>query len=232
MSKKASIMDSAGGVDGENVIARESVVLKGGRYGVSIVIKDGADLATVIAELREKLAPARNFFRGAPVCVDAKDFPAGSEERHELEATLKEFGLTVKEVAKPEKEKPQRRRISVTKAPFMVEGDANTLLHKRTLRSGQRIDYEGSVVILGDVNPGAVIACTGDIVVFGTLRGMAHAGAHGNLRAIVAAFRLQPTQLRIGHLISRAPDDEQVDPSGPEVALVKDESIVIERFSA
>jgi septum site-determining protein MinC len=60
---------------------------------------------------------------------------------------------------------------------------------------------------------------------------VAHAGANGNTRAIVAAFRLEPTQLRIAHYISRAPDGEVIHPSGPEVALVRDECIQIEAYA-
>lgn len=111
------------------------------------------------------------------------------------------------------------------------EEESNTLLHKRTLRSGQRIDYDGNVVVLGDVNPGAVINCTGDILVFGTLRGVAHAGAQGNAKAVVVAFRLEPTQLRIAQYISRAPDGETAAPTGPEMALVKDDQIQIEVYA-
>lgn len=211
------------------MIARESVVLKGGRYGVSIVIRDGADFATVIAELRQKLAPARGFFGDAPVRVDSGSSVLAPEERQILEATLHEFGIRIDDREEPER--PAVRKDATTKGPAYQQGDTPTLLHKRTLRSGQRIDYDGNVVIFGDVNPGAVIVCTGDIVVFGTLRGMAHAGAQGDVRAMVAAFRLEPTQLRIARFISRAPDDDQGHPSVPEVALVKDESIIIEAFS-
>ncbi|HHW08898.1 MAG TPA: septum site-determining protein MinC [Firmicutes bacterium] len=105
------------------------------------------------------------------------------------------------------------------------------LLLKRTLRSGQRIDFDGNVVVVGDVNPGAVITCTGDIVVIGTLRGVAHAGAGGNTKAQVVAFRLEPTQLRIASVISRAPDGESPHPSAPEVALIKDGAIHIQTYA-
>src|SRR5690606_16549171 len=78
----------------------------------------------------------------------------------------------------------------------LTGGEEQTLLVRRTIRSGQRIDYHGNVVVMGDVNAGAVVTCTGDIVVLGSLRGLAHAGAEGNDEAVVVAFRLEPTQLR------------------------------------
>jgi len=109
-------------------------------------------------------------------------------------------------------------------------GDSNTLLVKRTLRSGQHIRYDGSVAVLGDVNPGAEIIASGDIVVLGSFRGVAHAGATGNVRAIVAAFRLNPTQLRIANIITRSPDGDSTGPAAPEIARIKDGKVVIEAF--
>lgn len=113
------------------------------------------------------------------------------------------------------------------------EGEAvpDTLLVRRTLRSGQHVRFARNVVVLGDVNPGAEIVAGGDIVVIGTLRGVAHAGAAGDLRAVVAAFRLQPTQIRVAAVIGRAPDGggERVD--APEVALVRDGLLVIQRLA-
>jgi septum site-determining protein MinC len=105
-----------------------------------------------------------------------------------------------------------------------------TMLVKRTLRSGQRIRFAGNVVVLGDVNPGAEVVAAGDIVVMGTLRGVAHAGATGVTDAIVAAFRLHPTQLRVAGVIGRAPDGLSPRPDAPEVARVRDGVLVVERY--
>ena len=102
-----------------------------------------------------------------------------------------------------------------------------TLLHKGTLRSGQRIDYDGNVVVLGDVNPGAEVRASGDIVVMGALRGLAHAGSEGGPGAVVA-FRLEPTQLRIGDVIGRPPEGEAKSGREPEVAKLKNGVILIE----
>jgi septum site-determining protein MinC len=108
-----------------------------------------------------------------------------------------------------------------------------TVLIRRTLRSGQTVRFAGNVVVLGDVNPGAEITAGGDIVVMGWLRGVAHAGARGDQRAIVSAFRLAPTQLRIAHLIARAPDaGEDHVPDVPEYAEIRNGQLVIDRWPA
>jgi septum site-determining protein MinC len=108
-----------------------------------------------------------------------------------------------------------------------------TLMIRRTLRSGQRVHFRGNVVVVGDVNPGAEITAAGDIVVMGWLRGVAHAGAYGNDRAMVSAFRLHPTQLRIAHLIARAPDGvDETLPDVPEFAEVREGHLVIDQWQA
>lgn len=108
--------------------------------------------------------------------------------------------------------------------------DDNTVLVQRTLRSGQSIYYDGNVVIVGDINPGGEVVATGNVVVMGYLRGVVHAGADGNEKAAVYAFRMRPTQLRIAGHITRAPDEEDAGPIVPEIARIKDGTVVIEAF--
>ncbi|WP_418792595.1 septum site-determining protein MinC [Phosphitispora sp. TUW77] len=108
--------------------------------------------------------------------------------------------------------------------------DDNTILIQRTVRSGQSIRFDGNVVVMGDVNPGSEIVASGNIVVMGALRGVVHAGALGNKRATVAAFKLQPTQLRIANHITRAPDGDYLTPEYPEIARIKDGVVVIEAY--
>jgi septum formation inhibitor MinC len=102
---------------------------------------------------------------------------------------------------------------------------ATTLYHRGTLRGGQTLQQLGTIVVVGDVNPGAELVATGDILVFGTLRGTAHAGAQGDARARVYALELVPTQLRIATCI--AADDGTRRASGPEVAFIAGDRIAI-----
>ena len=108
--------------------------------------------------------------------------------------------------------------------------ELETLLVKRTLRSGQKVRFNGNVVVLGDVNPGAEIIASGDIIVVGSLRGVAHAGATGYEGAVVAAYRLAPTQLRIAQHISRPPDEEAGEAKQPEIACIRDGRIMIDVY--
>jgi septum site-determining protein MinC len=104
-----------------------------------------------------------------------------------------------------------------------------TLYHRGTLRGGQALHNLGNLVVIGDVNPGAELVASGDIVVFGALRGVAHAGAQGDRAARVIALELAPTQLRIATLI--ATSDAGTKPRGPEHASIVDERIVVVPFA-
>jgi septum formation inhibitor MinC len=105
----------------------------------------------------------------------------------------------------------------------------STLYHRGTLRGGQALHNLGNLVVIGDVNPGAELVASGDIVVFGALRGVAHAGAQGDRSARVIALELAPTQLRIATLI--ATSDAGTKPRGPEHASIADERIVVVPFA-
>ena len=100
---------------------------------------------------------------------------------------------------------------------------------RRTLRAGQSIAHDGDVIVLGDVHAGAEIRAAGDVLVFGHLQGVVHAGSHGSERAMVCAWRLEPVQLRIGHVIARPPDLQEEAPLVPEIARVQEGQVVIER---
>lgn len=102
---------------------------------------------------------------------------------------------------------------------------SNVLYHRGTLRGGQSLANVGHVVVVGDVNPGAELVAGGDILVFGALRGVAHAGAQGDRSARVYALALEPTQLRIATTI--AAGTEQSGSSGPEEAFLDGDRIAI-----
>jgi septum site-determining protein MinC len=88
-----------------------------------------------------------------------------------------------------------------------------------TLRSGGDIRHNGTVIILGDLNPGSSIVANGDIVVWGRLRGTAYAGAKGNAQCLIMALQMEPTQLRIADFVARAPETPPAQ-YYPEVAYV------------
>ena len=106
---------------------------------------------------------------------------------------------------------------------------SETKYHKGSLRSGQRIEYEGSSVIIGDVNDGAEIIAGDNIAVIGTLRGLAHAGAKGNKDACVAASSIEAPQIRIANVIKEIPREEiSISEKKTYAYIENNENIVIE----
>jgi septum site-determining protein MinC len=99
----------------------------------------------------------------------------------------------------------------------------------QTLRSGQRIESAGTVVVLGDVNSGAEVVAAGDVIVVGKLRGLAHAGASGQEEAAIWVLGLEAKQLRIAHHLAQAPDGDSTK-RGPERAKVVEGRIVLESW--
>ena len=103
--------------------------------------------------------------------------------------------------------------------------EGRTKFLRRTIRGGQVVNYPGNIVIIGDVNAGSEIYVGGNIIVFGSLRGYAHAGF---AKAIVASICLQPEMLQIADLVTRSPDN--MKPQYPEVAKIRGNIIIVEPY--
>ncbi len=109
-------------------------------------------------------------------------------------------------------------------SPLIAKSETATAMEEplyiqMTLRSGTEIRHNGTVVVLGDLNPGSTIVAEGDILVWGRLRGVAHAGCKGNAKCLILALQLEPTQIRIADYVARAPETPPAQ-YFPEVAYV------------
>jgi septum site-determining protein MinC len=212
------------------------------KSGPVILLPEEGDFHQVCQRLREKLAQSGQFFKGAGVTVQAGQRAFSETEQQTLVAILQEHSMSLRAISEggdPVAEAQaalraaeQSRRSGTLPAAALLAESETALVVTKTLRSGQSVRHEGDVIILGDVNPGASVVATGHIVVMGALRGVAHAGCAGNTGALVAATKLRPTQLRIAHVIGRAPDEQENLQPVPEVARVRDGMIVVETPTA
>jgi septum site-determining protein MinC len=213
----------------------QHVVLKGTREGLVLYFDPQLEFNLLTDELEKYLTSAAPFLQGAVVrCYGEKeDFT--KEQRKMLTAILEQFGLQLAGWLNPADqsfaEKESKPVAGLKKEGYWEEGmtEGNCLIVERTLRSGKSVCFDGHVVILGDVNPGAEVIASGNIIVLGALRGVAHAGAAGNRKALVNAYYLNPTQLRIADFVTRAPDEEVVW-RGPEIAKISDNKLVVEKM--
>ncbi len=143
------------------------------------------------------------------------------EVRHETQEDNIRQEAPVEVKTKPEPEDEPGRVTLVSKDYF----DAKSVFISHTLRSGQRVECAGDIVVLGDVNDGAEVIAGGSIAVMGTLRGLAHAGATGRGDVVVAANMMAPKQLRISGKVAVFPPDAGGE--GPKIAEYKQGSIVL-----
>ena len=149
--------------------------------------------------------------------------PAAQPQREQIEPRPTESPSPIEPAALDEP------LTSVQAEPIEWEDPETGLVARRTLRSGQQLRHPGSIVVIGDVNPGAEVVAGGDVVVWGRLRGTVHAGATGNATALVCALDLAPTQLRIAQYVARSPEGRRRKPL-PEVARVYNGQIVAESW--
>jgi septum site-determining protein MinC len=219
-----------------------AIRIKGMRDGLLVSLPEG-EWDEQRAALLAQIDAQQTFFQGARLALDVGSQVVKVNEMVELRDRLSErhvslwavisesptteqtaqlLGLATR-VSKPRPEDQQ----SADVGPISQE---RALYVNRTLRSGTRVQFPGSVVILGDVNPGAELVIEGSAIIWGRLRGMVHAGSGGDIGAVICALEFAPTRLQIA--------DEALDALGesilqePGMARIRDGSLVLEAWQA
>jgi septum site-determining protein MinC len=234
----------------ENQSVPGSIAIKGTRNGLLLTLEPGTPFGELLNALANRISESPAFFRGASLSLDTRLRSLHSNERVQLEDLLAHYQMSVAPIEQPvpvvERHRGVHTTITLPHSELPIEGvvmkemepvpvqrdgrdTEDTLFLRRTVRSGQAIHHHSNVVVLGDVNPGAEIVAGGDIIVWGVLRGMVHAGYPENDMAIVCALQLTPVQLRISHLLSRPPEGFEAQ-SQAEVATIKQGQIVVETW--
>ena len=206
------------------------VTIKGLKYGLQLTFAKGASFDDVQANLLDKLQSGNSFFiRGTTVFVPKGYF--AEEQNEALRRMFHRHGMLFStELKRPNLAPPSRDTSSKTPAQKIkdsVEEVQKMMVINRTVRGGQEVKANCSVLICGNVNPGAQVIAGGSIDIRGTCRGFVHAGAFGDKTACVVADRLMPAQIRIADLVARAPD-EDVKANQAERAMIKDNMIIFE----
>ena len=187
------------------------------RNNIVIKIDESATEKTIIKELKEKLPKLSTFYEEekTPILVTGKMIKSDTIDK--IQKLINEFiNVNV------EFDSPRTMGLNGIKKDFKKEIESSeTKFFKSSLRSGQKIEFEGSIVILGDVNYGAEVVAEDNVIVLGVLRGMAHAGAKGNTDAIIAAHRIDSPQIRIASKI-RERSKEDIENSAYTYAFVNE----------
>jgi len=203
----------------------EKIMIKGNKEGLNVVINMNhfSDFDDMLDSLVNKLAQGRKFYKGSTIKITTELKYINERESRKLKEILFDEFMISDCIFQNIEE------VSAKIFTGIYEGKTKFL--RKTIRSGQSINYPGNIVIVGDVNPGAEIYAAGNIIVFGTLKGIVHAGTNGNEKAIIAAFKLEPQILQIGNIVTRSPEDD-VKPQYPEVAKIKNGRIIVEPYLA
>lgn len=221
----------------------QSLILKGIRDGLLLTLDDSEWEQEALPGLLARIDQNRDFFRGARLTLQLGSRALSAAELGRLRDVLSDRDVSLWCVLTDSASTLDSARAlgletSLPSPAPSVEaesafdtgvGGEEAVLVRRTLRSGNRVQFSGHVVVLGDVNPGAEIVAGGNVIVWGRLRGVVHAGAAGDNSAIVCALDLLPTQLRIGEHIAVSP--ERRGPPAPEMAKVRDGRLIAERWN-
>lgn len=216
---------------------QQSVVLKSNKYGINLILNDDMDFEELLQCIIDKFKESESFFKNAKMAISFEGRKLTQEEEFKIvEAITENSSVNIICILDNDQLKEEMVRQKIEQFEDEQAGKTGEF-YKGTLRSGQVLDCESSVVVIGDVNPGAKVISKGNIVILGALKGNAYAGANGNEMAFVAALDMDPVQIKIGDVIGRSADKTSGDkkkkkqpviPPEPQVAIVKDGNIYIE----
>jgi septum site-determining protein MinC len=183
-----------------------SVIIKGNKYGIVVVLDAVMEFEELKEKIAEKFRDSAKFFDKAQMAISFEGRKLTNEEQREiLNIIAAETELHVVCIIDndPQKEEVFKKTLD---EKLMELNNATGQFYKGNLRSGQVLESETSIIIIGDVNPGARVVSKGNIIVLGSLKGTVFAGANGNGNSFVVALDMNPGQIRIADYIARSPD--------------------------
>lgn len=213
---------------------KNKVIIKGNKYGVSVVLDPDVDFQEIVNELKERLTSAERFFdsdRQIAIAFENRDLSNDeldqlltliqNESKLNIQYVLNENSVTenkFQQVINKTFNNNQTEQILYDQENIVQNEQINNnhdsstgMFYKGTLRSGQKLESDNSIVIIGDVNPGASVIAGGNIVIIGSLTGSVQAGARGNRNCFVMALSMSPIQIQIADIIARSSDKKSID---------------------
>ena len=215
-----------------------SVTIKSNKHGLTVVLDENQTFDNLKAQVEEKFKKSSAFFGSSSMAlaIEGKNVTVGqSREIVEIIESVTDLDIVclIDEDAKKDERFESAILSHMNKEKENLD---NGLFYKGTLRSGQILESEASVVILGDINPGGKVISKGSVVVLGSLRGNVFAGVNGDEHSFVVALEMKPIQIKISDVIARSSDSAPVNKKNknlePKIAFVEDGNIYIESLSA
>jgi septum site-determining protein MinC len=209
------------------------IQIKATKDGFTLVPDPEASFDALLSFMEQKLMESQDFFYRAQMTLDLRARPLNTDEIAILNSFLTERArVKLIEVKLADNlcfvlDRPPSPARSQPREVVTVADEDAPLIVRNTCRSGTRIECQSDCIILGDVNPGAEIVAVGDVIVFGNLRGIAHAGASGDRSARIWALSIEPSQIRIADLVALAPRSDRHVPKRFEIAEVQQDLIEV-----
>lgn len=206
-----------------------SVIIKGNKYGIIVVLNPDVPFDELRILIAEKFKESAKFFENAKMAISFEGRKLTNEEQREvLDIIGKNTDMHIVCIMENDPEKEDTYRKTVEQKLLELSNNSGQF-YKGILRSGTSLEFETSVIIIGDVNHGARVVSKGNIIILGALKGTAFAGATGNTNSFVVALDMSPTQIRIADTIARAPDKPvKAEVKEAKIAFLEEGNIYIE----
>lgn len=214
---------------------RKSVIIKSNKFGLIVILDDKLPFEELLLDIGDKFKEAAHFFKDAKMAVTFRGrLLTKTQEKKVIETIIENCSIHILCIVDEQKESEAFYRGAV-EYTLEEQKTHDGQFYKGTLRSGQVLETETSIIILGDVNPGAQVVSKGNIIVLGSCMGNVYAGATGNRGCFVAALIMKPAQVRIADKIARSAITKRVDtgeyPMDPMISFIKDDHIYVKPIS-
>ena len=204
------------------------VMFKGTKNGINILLQQDIPFSELKELFEKKVIESAKFFEGVKTSIAFQGRTLSQEEETSLlEIITEHTTMNITFIRDAKKEDTTQKIPEGVTLPDDMQQHYITKYHKGSIRSGQCRTFDGSVVVIGDVNPGGEIKASGNIIILGQLKGIAHAGCNGMTDAFVSALYMIPVQLRIADIITRFPEENKKGPKPPEFAYIEEGQIYV-----
>lgn len=211
------------------------VVMKSFQNGISIHMDSEADFSDILSEIADKFTNARAFFKDVKVALSLEGRNLTTEEEKQIIQTITRHSDVQIICLIGKNEESGKGIIKALKRVESEKEEYNGRFHRGSLNAGQTLETEGSIVIIGNVEKGASVIASKDIVVIGALMGEAYAGASGNESHFVCALKFEPEKCKIADVRFHKTKEKGLfgnkNKFAPQIAYVKDNRIQVENIT-
>jgi len=200
---------------------KQHIMIKGVKDGLLFLLDDQCDFDVIIEELKHKIEKTHQQLLSGPlihITIKLGNRTISEEQSKQLTEIIRSQGNLIIHAID-------------SNVPAVSKAHAELKVLSAIVRAGQEIEYDGDLLLLGDVHPGGVLRSTGDIYVLGALRGTAYAGIKGRTESIIAASVLRPTQMKIADILSKPLDEYELSDGLMEYAYLENEQISIQKLT-